>query len=241
VINVIRSEWIKFRSVRSSVVLITSAGVLVAVVAFFVARDVNKHGRVGHLSDMTSGLPLALFLFGALGVQILGQEYRFSTIRPTFTAVPQRLRVLVAKLLVVTVATAAVTVIMLGICALIGSAMLDRYVIDGVDHRVILGTILFAMGWTALGMGVGAIVRQPIAGMLILLVEGFVLENIARGLFHSAGKWLPFNNGLQMTYRPDQGEGPNYLRSVLGGGIYFFIVVAIVWGVGAYLAQRRDA
>ena len=31
------------------------------------------------------------------------------------------------------------------------------------------------------------------------------------------------------------------LRPVTAGGVYFFVVVAVVWSIGALLANRRDA
>lgn len=274
-INVVRSEWIKFRSVRSNLLLVLAAGLVVVLIAFFAARsEQNDAGRdtncvsssssvapqagdtstpdgfsnpqpcgelvqrTSHLGDVTVGIPFALFLFGTLGVQILGQEYRFNTIRPTFTAVPKRLRVLLAKLIVVSAACAAVSVVMLGACALIGSAMIDNFSIDNLDHRVIWGTILFNIGWTAFGMGVGAIVRQPIAAIVILLIEAFVVENIALNVVNATGPFLPFLNGLQMTIRD---VGPSDLRSVTAGGVYFFVVAALLWILGAFLADRRDA
>jgi hypothetical protein len=268
VIDVIRSEWIKFRSVRSTLVLVLAAGMLVVVVAFFAARseqqDTNRFicrtanpgtitvdgpdggGQVTlseacttNLGDLTVGIPFALFLFGALGVQIIGQEYRFNTIRPTFTAVPRRMRVLVAKLVVVSAACAVITVAMLALCALIGSVMVDDFQIDGLDHRVIWGTILFNVGWTAMGMGVGAILRQPVAGIVVLLMEAFVVENIVRAVIKGSGEWMPFINGIQMTIR--EAEDSGQIRSVTAGGVYFFVVAAIVWGIGAALADRRDA
>ena len=54
-----------------------------------------------NLTDLTVGVSLACLLFGVLGVQVIGQEYRFNTIRPTFTAAPRRLPVVLAKLIVV--------------------------------------------------------------------------------------------------------------------------------------------
>ncbi|MCU1371474.1 MAG: family transporter protein, partial [Ilumatobacteraceae bacterium] len=274
VINLIRSEWIKFRSVRSTVVLVLAAGALVIIIAGFAANerkgDIDDgrcektvaavdgsssytmvqpcdqvQGDAGwspakaHLGDITVGIPFALFLFGTLGVQIIGQEYRFNTIRPTFTAAPWRVRVLLAKLAVVTTATAAVALVMVLICGLIGAAMLSPFAIDGTDQRLVWGTVLFCAGWTMLGMGLGAIIRQPIAAMLVLLVEAFVVENIIVALSDRAARWMPFVNGIQMTVRePDRG---GMFRSPLAGGIQFFVVATIVWVIGAALANRRDA
>lgn len=237
-INLIRSEWIKFRSVRSTVLLVLSAGLLVIVIGGFAVND-KRGDASSHLGDITVGIPFALFLFGTLGVQIIGQEYRFNTIRPTFTAAPWRVRVLIAKLIVVTAATAVVALVMVLVCALVGMAVLDPFTIDGLDQRVIWGTVVFAVGWTMMGMGVGAIIRQPVAGIVILLVEAFVAENILANLVRSSGKWLPFLNGIQMTVRNPDTSG--YFREPLGGGIYFFAVAIVVWVIGALLVVKRDA
>ena len=250
-INLIRSEFIKFRSVRSTLVVLGAAGALVILVAALqahsIAGDVDRlpAGTVSQtLGDLSAGVSIAVFLFGALGVQVIGQEYRFNTIRTTFAAAPIRWRVLVAKLIVVTVAVGVVSLVMMGVCAAIGAAFLPDFTVDGLDQRVILGTVLFGMGWSAMGLGVGAIVRQPIAGILVLLGEAFVAENIIVSLFHSTAPWLPFQNGFQMTVRNQGGDGPGgdiVFRSVFAGGVYFFIVTAIVLGIGLYLANRRDA
>jgi ABC-2 type transport system permease protein len=278
VIDLIRSEWIKFRSVRSNVLLVLAAGGVVVLLAFTSANQTNNDrnrvdcpteastGEPGspttvdpgapveqcdradgallagaartHLSDVTIGIPFALFLFGALGVQIIGQEYRFSTIRTTFTAVPRRKRVLAAKFAVVSLACAAVSVVMIALCAGIGALVLDGFSIDSMDHRVILGIVLFNVGWTGMGMGVGAIIRQPVAAILVLLAEAFVVENILLATLPDTGSFLPFLNGIQMTVRDDGGEG---LRSVFAGGVYFFVFAAAVWAVGLLLVDRRDA
>lgn len=238
-INLIRSEWIKFRSVRSTMITLFLAGALVVVIALISAGQAKDDFGLVRLTTLTGGVSVAALIFGALGVQVLGQEYKFNTIRPTFTAMPRRWRVLVAKMVMVMLACAAVSVVMVGFCWLIGTTLLDNFEIDGVDQRAMLGIVLFSMGWSALGMGIAAIVRNPIAGILILLAEAFVVESIIAGLLPSTAKWMPFLNGFQMTFRTDSGETD--LQTVLGGGIYFFIVVAVVWTVGAVLATRRDA
>ncbi|MGI8757570.1 MAG: hypothetical protein ACR2MB_17280 [Acidimicrobiales bacterium] len=143
-----------------------------------------------------------------------------------------------AKLVVVSVACAVISLVMVGLCALIGEVMIEDFAVDSLDHRVIGGIVLFNVGWTALGMGVGAILRQPIAAMLVLLIEGFVVENILLSLALGTGKWTPFLNGLQMTLREPGTDG---LHTVTAGGVYFFLVAAAVWAIGAVLVARRDA
>lgn len=272
-IHLVRSEWIKFRSVRSSVILVLVAGLMVVLIAILAANEAQDtldrstcertvaaddggtfteqrpcsavegfegwEPATANLGDVTVGIPFALFLFGALGVQIIGQEYRFNTIRPTFTAAPRRWRVLVAKLLVVTAAIAAISVVMLAICAVVGTVMLDPFSFDGTDARVVAGIVAFSIGWATMGMGVGSILRQPVAGILVLLVEAFVLEQMIAGFLPSAARWMPFLNGIQMTVREPNDSGD--FLSPLAGGIYFFAVAAALWLIGAVLVSRRDA
>lgn len=239
-IDLIRSEWIKLRSVRSTLIMLAAAGVLTVLFAVLIANDQRNDtfAGTGHLGDVIGGVQVAIFLFGTLGVQIIGQEYRFNTIRPTFTAAPWRMRVLAAKLIVVTVAAALVTVVMLAVSALIGMAMLDDFQIDGIDQRIIWATVLFAMGWTMYGMALGAIVRQPIAAIVILLIQGLVAEPLLSTIVKWTGKWMPFQNGIQMTARSGDSE---LFRPIFAGGVYFFLVTFVLWGIGAYLVNRRDA
>lgn len=276
--NLLRSEWIKFRSVRSTLVVLALAGALVVLVAVLAANDKSNdtsgfdcvrpeqaeaagdtpiqdpelqscddggtlHSTVpkAHLTDITVGVTIATLLFGVLGVQVVGQEYRFNTIRPTFTATPRRLPVLLAKWAVVCSACAAVSAVMVAFCWLVGTVMLDDFRVDGVDQRAAFGIVVFTIGFTTLGMGVGAILRQPIAAIPLLLGEAFVAENIIGAIARSTWKWLPFTNGIQMTIRSDGSEGSQDLQSVTAGGTYFLVVALVAWAIGAFLVNKRDA
>jgi ABC-2 type transport system permease protein len=280
VINLLRSEWIKFRSVRSTLITLLIAGALVVLVAVLTANHLNSESdnirceptssittettvpvdpnapdgfstcgdgytavtgaQTTHLSDVTGGVVFAALLFGVLGVQVIGQEYRFNTIRPTFTAAPRRLKVVAAKLIVVCGSCALIAAAMVGFCWLAGSVMLEQFQIDGTDRRIAWGIVVFSVLWSAAGLGVGAIVRQPIAGILILVAESLVVEGLIGGIKPAAQKWLPFTNGLQMTYRGDESDSM-HLQSLLAGGIYFAAFCALLVAIGAILVNRRDA
>ena len=237
-IDLLRSEWIKFRSVRSTVVTLLLAGAIVVLVAVLVAVNTDE-GAHTNLTGITGGVSFATLLFGVLGVQVIGQEYRFNTIRPTFTATPRRIPVLIAKAIVVAAACAAVSLAMVAFCAVVGSVLLDPFEIDGIDQRLFWSIPLFSALWTMAGVGVGAIVRQPIAAILILLGESLVAEGLIGGIFTRTQPWLPFNNGFQMTLRVTAGDSG--LRPPLEGGLYFAIVCFTLFAIGALLADRRDA
>ena len=269
-IDLVRSEWIKFRSVRSTVVTLVLGGAFVVLIAVLsitqsdssattcepadsvtqaeLAADqgfcgegfvaVERQASI-NLTGITGGVTFATLLFGVLGVQAISQEYRFNTIRPTFTAAPDRRKVLVAKLLVVTGACAAIAAVMVAGCWLMGTLLADDFVVDAIDRRAAWGIVVFSVLWTMAGVGVGAIVRQPIAGILILVGESLIAEQLVGGLLDGTAKWMPFTNGIQMTLRNE--EPSTDLLSPLAGGLYFAAFCAALFVIGTILADRRDA
>jgi ABC-2 type transport system permease protein len=103
--RVANSEWIKLRSLRSTVWLVAaSVAALVGVAVLFSSVALaNLEG--GHGLGVTSpaiislyGVYLAQLTYGVLGVLLITGEYTTGMIRATLTAVPRRLPVLWAKL-----------------------------------------------------------------------------------------------------------------------------------------------
>lgn len=236
--DLVRAEWIKYRSIRSTVITLAVAGGLVVLVAVLVVRHANGQGEAATLADLTVGLGLASLLFGALGVQVIGSEYRFNTIRPTFTAAPLRIRVVIAKVIVASTASAVVSAVMVAVCWLVGTLLADDFVVRSVDRRIAWGIVLFCALWTAAGVGIGAIVRQPVAGILAMVGWSLIGESLLGSLVQSTNAWLPYLNGSQMAREADPGSD---LQSVLSGGIYFAVVCFALVAIGAWLVDRRDA
>jgi hypothetical protein len=58
-------------------------------------------------------------------------------------------------------------------------------------------------------------------------------------MFDSTLKWLPYQNGVQMTLRLEDSDLG--LQSLLGGGIYFAAICFALLAVGMVLVDRRDA
>jgi ABC-2 type transport system permease protein len=272
--DLVHAEWIKFRSVRSTIVTLLLAGALVVLVAVLSATMAEGEtstcvpadpaaveGNVDsafdgddlcgpgseevttplptNLTGLTGGVTFATLLFGVLGVQVIGQEYRFNTIRPTFTAAPRRYRVIAAKVIVVSLACAAIAALMVAFCWVVGTTLASNFQVDGTDRRVAWGIVLFTALWSTAGVAVGAIVRQPIAGILVMVGYSLIIENLIGGLFESTQRWLPFQNGLQMTLRLEDSVGQ--LQSALSGGLYFAAVCFALLAIGATLVNRRDA
>jgi ABC-2 type transport system permease protein len=111
--DVLASEWIKLRSVRSTYPTLAFAAAAAVGVGYLVT-----HADATHWATMTASakaafdpvrdsfsLGLAQLAFGALGVLAICSEYSSGLIRTTFAAVPRRRVVLAAKATVVGVVT----------------------------------------------------------------------------------------------------------------------------------------
>jgi ABC-type transport system involved in multi-copper enzyme maturation permease subunit len=253
--DVVRSEFTKLRSVRSTYATLAAAFVAAAALgpvqcAFFVSKYPNVEPRekanfsAAPLS--LNGVQLAQLAIGVLGVLLISSEYTTGLIRATFAAVPQRRTVLAAKAIVFTGATLIVGEIACFIAFFAGQAFLSQKHLEthigapGVLRAVIGGGLyLGVLGLLALGLG--AIIRHSAGAIATLLGLLFVLPGIAGALpqawQNTINQYLPSNAGQQIfTIRIK----PFTLQPWAGFGV-FCIYAAIALLAGAILLKRRDA
>ncbi|HSK25319.1 MAG TPA: hypothetical protein VK894_00225 [Jiangellales bacterium] len=105
-LRVLRSEWIKLRSLRSSALTLAAAVVLMVAMGwvFGWATDANwsdlrpdEQASFSAVDTTLAGYNLAQLAIGVLGVLLVTGEYATGMVRSTFGAVPRRLPVLWAK------------------------------------------------------------------------------------------------------------------------------------------------
>jgi hypothetical protein len=167
----IRSEWIKFRSVRSTVV------VLALTVVVMVASTVTGP-RVSYnpIDQSVFGTPFATFTIGILGVLVITGEYTTGMILATFCAVPRRLSVLWAK---AAAFSAVVFTVMLATALAAFWTGQARYGSGGATLaspgalRSVTGTAVFLTMTGLIGVGLGFLTRSTAGG--VTAVIGFAL------------------------------------------------------------------
>jgi ABC-2 type transport system permease protein len=132
------SEWIKFRSLRSTwwsiaIALLISIG-LGILFSDLRGYDIMHHG--GFEPDQTAvslrGFYLAQLAVGVLGVLSITGEYSTGMIRATLSAVPKRFPVWVAKIAVFAAVIFMITLVAAFIAFLGGQAVLSGYQFHGV-------------------------------------------------------------------------------------------------------------
>jgi hypothetical protein len=253
--RVIRSEWIKLRSLRSTVYTLTASvaitvGLGILFCSFVVARwsvlSPADRATIDPVSTSIRGVLLAQLAMGVLGVLFITGEYATGQIRATLTAVPRRLPVLAAKLGVFAVVAAVVSVISTVIAFLIGQAILsaDHIGVSLADPgvaRAVIGAGLYLAGVGLLGMALGFIFRATAGSVAtlygILLVLPLLADVLPASWAAHIVPYLPGDAGTAvMQVHPD----PHTLAPWTGFALFLgYVAVAVVAAV--VLLRRRDA
>ena len=186
-LNLVASEWTKFRSVRSSfwsllVAVVTPIAVSTVVAVAFAHAPTSARPRPDPLLPEVVSLEYAVIAVAVMGVLAFSAEYSTGLIRTTFTAAPRRRAVLAAKAVVLGAVTLAA-----GELVAFASFFLAQAVLAGQHQGVSLsrpgvpGAVLAAglllCVCTMLGLALGSIIRHT-AGGIAATIAVIILPSI---------------------------------------------------------------
>lgn len=248
--KVIASEWLKFRTLRSTVAVLAAAvlGLLVLglVIAYNTRHLAGLAPEDAAASGTLQGYYLGQLLIGALGVLFVTGEYSTGMIRSTLAAVPRRQPVLRAKFVVFTLVV-AVTMIAASFAAfLLAQEVLSHYrggysLSDPTALRVVIGTGVYLTFIGLLGGALGWILRSTPGALVATLGLILVIPVLFGELLGHWGKrvaeYLPTGAGASFSTSV---RAPETLAPWVGLGVMAaWVVVATV--VASVLLHRRDA
>lgn len=131
---------------------------------------------------LIGGVQTAYMLTATAGISAVAGEYRHRTATASYLAVPHRGRLISAKLLVLAGYGLVVGVIVVGVCSAIAAPWLSSRGLlngslsaSGVTRAVIGGTVAIAI-MTAVGVAVGALLRNQMVAVGALLIYLFAIE-----------------------------------------------------------------
>ena len=241
--KLIRSEWIKLRTLRTTwVIAILSVITAMAITAVATATVEKGMSSFERLDLLLTPAPLLARLFVlVLGIMAFANEYRYGTIVPSLAAAPIRTELLGAKLIVLggfgLVLGAVITVFSIAtgltVLSLIGQSV---SVFDGEIPRAIAGTIPFYGICALLGVGAGVLVRQPTIAIGVLVPWALFAEQALGAFLPNLVRYMPFTAGAQLYAVTTQGEP---LDAGVGAAL-FLTWTAVVVVMGALLLERRD-
>jgi ABC-2 type transport system permease protein len=217
--RVLRSEWAKFWSLRSSWITLGISLLLLIAIGLVaagrytpqLAGEQGKHHLIPVGSNAVAialaGIPLAQLATGVLGVLFTAGEYSTGMIRSTLAAVPRRLPVLWSKTLVF-----GVTTLVLGTAGALVSFLVGEHSLAGqrialsLSSSGVLRCLIGAGGYLALvavmGLALGALFRS-VAGGITGLIGGLIVLPVLTNLLpanwaDNVSPYLPGNAGDAM-------------------------------------------
>jgi ABC-2 type transport system permease protein len=257
--GVLRSEWIKFTSLRSTfwttaIILVLWVGlatILAASADFSGMPDSEELRQYLAVFPATLGVQVGILVAGIQGVLAFSGEYSTGQIRSSFAAVPRRLPVLGAKSVIVFVWTFFVSLV--GVFA---SWAVVKLILDAKGYATqfdvevltaLLGAPLFVALVALFGVGIGALVRSGAGGITIvvgvvlalptvfLLLSGFLewVGDLAPYLMTNAGSALTAIPGNAMFGEPTLGPAEGLLTLAI------WAAVSLI--AGALALKGRDA
>ena len=252
-LRVIRSEWTKLWSVRSTRWSLLAAFVFTVGIGALACAVVSHHwphmdprerANFHPLEPNLAGVQLAQLAIGVLGVLIITAEYSTGMIRASFTAVPKRLPVLWAKAVVFASVTLALMLPAVLAVFFVGQSIFSGRHINvafGAPHiaRAVIGAALYLTVVGLFGLGLGAIVRNTAGGIASFAAIMFVLPPLMNVLPSSwnnaASPYLPLQAGEAILATTPG----NHLSPWVGLGLFLAYAVGAI-AVAAVLLVRRD-
>jgi len=256
--GLLRAEWTKLRSVRSTVwALVLLVVLTLGFAALFTALTVSQWSNTSEtqqrqiVADPVGMILGAGFQFSQLAVCVLGvlvmtSEYSTGMIRSSLLAVPKRTPMLWAKCAVFSVVVFLVAVLAAFPSFFIGAAILRSKAPVALGDpgvaRAVVGAGLYLAVLGLFALAIGAIVRHTAGAITGIIGFVLVLSPLTRLLPGSLGErvhaYLPSEAGQLITQAR---QGTDDLLSPWQGFAVFCLWTSVLLGIAAYLLKHRDA
>lgn len=219
---------------------------LAVVIGF--AAIISGAAPAGELTDVSLtqfGYGFGMAVIMVLAALSVTTEYRFSTIRTTFQAVPNRTAALLAKTGVV-----AILSLVIGEVAAFGAWGLasvmrpeDLMLNTTAEWVSVAGVgVVFALA-SVIAIAVGILIRHSAGAISLVLIYALAVENLIQ-LIPKIGKdiydWMPFH----VADRFLTGSGPAAAEAPLsqaGSLAYFAGFALVLLAISLAVANKRDA
>jgi ABC-2 type transport system permease protein len=257
--RIVRSEWIKFRTLRSTVwTLAITLLLMVGIVTMFSAIFASQEGAGNDGTDstvvFTIAANLAQLAVVVLGVLVITGEYSTGMIRSTLAAVPRRLPALWAKGVVLAVSIFLVSTVAVGISLgvmqlFLGAKRLAPDPHDAETVRILVGVPLYLTAIALLAFAIGALMRHSAGALAAVLGLLLVVENLFlipwKPLQHIS-PFLPGTAGSKILMPKAQIDAMSQgaVGTVLGpwqGYAVLLAWVVVLLTAAAVLLRRRNA
>jgi ABC-2 type transport system permease protein len=244
VIQVLSSELLKLRTTRTFYGLAGAALALVMLAVVLVLAledDPFDESDVRSLLSSAGGAGLLMLVLGAVAS---AGEYRHGTIAWTLLVTPMRLRVAAGQALACGLAGAAISAVAAALTAVVALPWLEAKdavsLSSGEVVGIFAGGILYGALAGAFGAGLGALLRNQVVAVVLVLVFLFVVDPTLVALVDGYDRFSL--SGLQTSITGGSAEdfGGDELLPVWAATLIWTGYTAVLVGAAALLTSRRD-
>jgi ABC-2 type transport system permease protein len=252
-VDVIVSEWLKVRSLRSSwylaaatvAVLVAAAGLALLMVREFDTLTPREQASADSANAVSIIGVFAPYVIGCIAVLTITGEYATRMIIPSLVAVPQRRLIFTGKVTVVTAVALAI-----GSVITFSGLLVTRLIVGGRPEPInpwptlgdavaqSLGVTVSIVVIALVALAFGTIIRASAGALVTLAIVLYLLPSLVTLIPGEWGMWsasvMLLNLGSQLS---GQSGGP---LPPVGAGAAMAGYIALACG-GSYLALRRDA
>ena len=252
--RVLKSEWTKIRSVRSTlwtlaaaVVVTVGLGLLITLLVRHTFDDFSREDKLTFDPTLTSfaGMTLGQLAMIAFGILVISNEYSTGMIRASLAAVPQRGTFMAAKVLVATALVLAVGMLTSFVSFFAGQAVLGSTLGTSLGEpnvfRAVVGGGLYMTLIAVFAMGVTWILRSPMLAFGILIPWFFMISSILSvvSATEKIAAYLPDQAGSMIMSVVDPATDRPY--GPWGGLAIMAAWVAAALAAGWLVLKRRDS
>jgi ABC-2 type transport system permease protein len=191
--GVLRAEWIKLLSLRSTWWVLAATVTLIVGVSLAVAFSLDAastdpataaaNAALTGAEVVSGGFQLGMLTIAVLGALLITGEYSTGMIRSTLAAVPTRVPVLAAKAVALAAVTAAVTAVSIAVAYVVTMPILsgqDRTVAlgDPDTWQVFGGTVYFLVAAAVFALGIGTLLRSSAAAITVAITVLLLLPGV---------------------------------------------------------------
>jgi len=245
----IRSEFLKFFTTRlwwgMAIGIFVAGGLFAGFFGWALTSEASRkrpgapQGDATQIANTvyTSGMGVGYLLLLTIGVLMIGAEYRHKTITSTFLATPKRLQAMLAKVVALLVIGALYGLISIVSSVGVGATVLklaghDPFPSSEVFRTMALSLLVLGL-WGLIGLGVGILIKNQVAALLIGIGVAWIVEPVAGLLL---GFW-DFGAEHIVKYLPSQATSA-VVNSVTQGGQQ---VARLEWWAGAVVLAAYAA
>ncbi|HEY8721162.1 ABC transporter permease subunit [Pengzhenrongella sp.] len=261
--RIVTSEWIKFRTLRSTlwvlgvtIVLMVGVSVLFAfgLKTALASAPPGSPAPYPGATVITAGYYFGQLAVAVLGVLVISGEYSTGMIRSTLAAVPTRLPALAAKALVLAVSSFVVGIVGVGLSYLATMSLLPANMAPAFGEpetiRIVLGSALYLSAISLLAFALGALLRHSAAALAsvfgLLLVLPIVFTLVPGPFTQKVSPFLPAAAGGQLMAPQATIDAMSKAATgtFLGPWQGFAILIAwvvVILAAAVVLLRRRNA